>query len=251
MSLVFSDTTNKDGIIQGIERELFGDDGDGKITGNTIRFKRFTADVNLALAKAWSIILKADGRWNWDDNNHGDHPIIRTPLVSGQRDYTFTTDGSGNTILQIFKLFVKQENGGVYQELKPVDVQTARPFSRSSFTDGLGTVGVPQVYDKTGNAIFFDVIPDYSDDEGIMAYVSREGFYFTTADTTRKPGFAGDFHEYLVVRVAYKYAARNGMPIATGLRDEMLRLEKEMGDFYGRREKDVKNIMQPRITPFK
>lgn len=250
MSLAFSDTTHKNGIIQGIERELFGDDGDGKITGNTVRFQRFTADVNLALAKAWSIILKAGGRWQWDDNNHGDFPIIRAPLVSGQREYTFTTDGSGNTVLEIFKTFVKQSNGGVYQEIDPVDVQTGRKYENTSFTDGLGTTGVPQKYDKTGNGIIFDVVPDYSDDEGIMVYVSREGIYFTTSDTTRKPGFAGDFHEYLIVRPAYKYASRNNMPSAAVLRDEVLRIEKELESFYGRREKDQKPVMRPRITPF-
>lgn len=251
MSLVFSDTTNKSGIIQGIERELFGDDGDGKITGNTVRFKRFTADVNLSLAKAWSIILKAGGRWNWDDNNHGGFPIIRAPLVSGQREYTFTTDGSGNTILEIFKAFVRVANGGVYQELVPTDVQSGRRYENSSFYDGLETTGIPQEYDKTGNGIIFDVIPDYSDDEGIKLYVSREGFYFTTSDTTRSPGFAGDFHEYLIVRPAYKYAARNGMPQAVALRDEVLRFEKELESFYGRREKDVKDVVRPRITPFR
>ena len=250
MSLVFSDTTLKNGIIQGIERELFGDDGDGKISGNAVRLARFTADINLALNEAWAMILTASGKWNWDDNNHGDHPIVRANLVSGQRDYAFTLDGSGNTILEFFKVFVKDTNG-VYHEIDPVDVQSGNKWELGGFTDGLNAAGIPSVYDKTGNSVFLDPIPNYNSVAGLMVYVSREGHYFTVADTTRKPGFAGTFHEYLVMNPAYKYARRNSLADAESKGAEMLRIEKAMKAYYGRRAKDEPSRLSGRITPFK
>ena len=61
MSLVFNDTTNNNGIIQAIERTIFGDDGIGRITGNTTLFKNFTSDVNLAFSRVLTLIFEEPG----------------------------------------------------------------------------------------------------------------------------------------------------------------------------------------------
>lgn len=248
MSLVFSDTTNKDGIIQTLERTLFGDSGDARISGNTTQLAYFTGDINLALDKALTIIFRAGGTWQFDDANHTDYPIITTDLVASQRDYSFTEDGNSNLILDIYKVFVANADG-VYNEVHPVDVQSES--NTQPFTDGQNAEGTPYRYDKTGNGIFLDPIPDYAETAGLKIYINREGSYFTTADTTKKPGIAGLFHEYLVLRPAYQYAYRNGLSNAGVLQDEMLRMEDAMRKYYGRRERDVRNTLKGRVTEFR
>jgi hypothetical protein len=245
MSLAFSDTTNKDGIIQGLERTLFGDNGDARISGDTTLLAYFTNDVNLALDKAFSLIFRADGRWQFDDRNHTDYPIITTNIVANQRDYSFTVDGNSNLILEIQKVAILQSaTATVYQEIEPVDAQTEK---QSHFVANDTTrVGVPWKYDKTANGIFLDPIPDYAATNGLKLYISREGNYFTVADTTQMPGFAGIFHEYCVLRPAYQYAYRNGLTNANALREEMLLMEKEMEEFYGKRAKDERFVMTPK-----
>src|SRR3990167_10378043 len=116
MSVQFSDTTNYKGIIQLIEKELGFKRGD--ISGDANLLKEITADVNLAWDDYLTIALPASGKWQFDDSNQTDYPIIKTNLVDGQRDYTFTTDEGGNLILDIYKVAILlSATDTLYQEI--------------------------------------------------------------------------------------------------------------------------------------
>ncbi len=239
MSLQFSDTTNKNGIIQHLERTLGFNDGD--ISGNTTRLAQFTSDVNLALDNVHAIIFKAGGTWDFDDTNHTDYPIITANTVSGQRDYSFTTDSSSNIILDIHKVMIKTSADGEYKTIKPVDMQSVDQDTDTYASDATGS---PVTYDKTANGIFLDPIPDTSVTAGLRVYISREGSYFATSDTTKKAGFNGLFHKYLVLHAAYNYAVIKDISTAKAIGDQMILMEREIADSYGRRSRDEK----PRLT---
>ena len=238
MSLQFNDTTNKSGILQKIERlcKL----GDGFITGNTTRLKEWTADVNLALDKAFSIIFKYAGKWQFDDSNHTDYPIITTNLVSGQRDYTFTSDEDGNLILDVYKVMIKDE-AGVYFEIYPVDQQSDEYMD--GFWSGQNQTGLPSRYDKTANGIFLDCIPSYNSTNGLKVFINREGSYFTTSDTTKKPGFAGIFHKFLALEPSYEYACTNGLANKNDIKQELLEMERDIKKYYRDRSKDEQTFI--------
>lgn len=235
MSQAFSNTTLKNGIIQSIERNLYGDDGDGRITGDELLFARFTADVNLAMDKVLNVIFDADGTWQFDDSNHTDYPIITRDLVASRRDYTFVSDESGNLILDVYKVFVADENG-IFTEIDPVDVQS--DSDTVAFTNGNEATGTPIRYDKTANGIFLDPVPNYSRVNSLKVYINREGSYFTVSDTTKKPGFAGLFHKYLAIEPSYNYAALNGLSNAGALQIEMVQMEEAIRNYYRRRISD-------------
>jgi len=239
MSIQFSDTTNKDGIIQQIEQTLGF--ADGYISGDTTRLRQWTGKVNLALDRAFHIIFSADGTWQFDDSNHTDYPIITTNLVLGQRDYSFTSDGSSNLILDIHKVLVADDNA-VFREIFPVDVQSQ--YDTIAFTDGTNGQGVPQEYDKTATGIFLDPIPSYNETNGLKIYISREGSYFAYTDTTKKPGFAGLYHEYLVLHSCYNYARAHGHTNKEELKRDLLEMEKSMTEYYARRQRDVRNVFR-------
>lgn len=241
MSLVFSNTTTKNGIIQVCERNLGFNDGD--ISGNTTLLAQFTGDVNIALDRALAIIFSVGGTWQFDDSNHTDYPIISTNIVASQRDYSFTSDANSNLILEIYKVFVA-DSTGLFSEILPVDVQSSAP---SNYTSGQNTTGMPNSYDKTANGIFLDPIPNYNRTSGLKIYINREGSYFTTSDTTKKPGFAGLFHEYLPLRASYEYAQRKSLNNVKSLGEQMVIMENEMRDYYKAREKDVIKM----VTPFR
>lgn len=233
MSLSFNDTTTKQGIIQMIERRCKL--GDAYISGNTARLKEWTAEVNATCDKAWSLIFKSTGRWQFDDSNHTDYPFITTNLVSGQRDYTFTTDEAGNLILDVYKVMVKDENG-YYNDIDPVDQQS--DDTMQSFYDGRNTQGMPTRYDKTGNSIMLDAIPSYSATAGLKVFINREGSYFVYSDTTKKPGFAGLFHKYLALEPSYRYACDNGLANKNDLKQELIETESDLKKYYRDRTKD-------------
>ena len=204
-------------------------------------------DINLALDKIWSLIFQASGIWHFDDSNHTDYPIITTNLVSGQRDYSFTSDESGNLILEIFRVMVADPNG-VFYDLQQVNQNQANAESMS-MVDGQNIQGQPSKYNKTANGIFLDAIPNYSYDNGLKLFIDREASYFVALDTfynTKKPGFAGIFHEYLALRPSYMYAYRKGLQNVKALQTEMLLMEDKIEEYYSKRNKDEKTWTIPK-----
>jgi hypothetical protein len=196
-------------------------------------------DINNALSDALVIAFEAGGTWQFDDSNHTDYPIITTNLVSG--DYSFTTDQEGNLILDIFKVMAKISATGEYQEINPVDAQTD---AAASFYDGNNLTGIPQDYDKTANGFFLDPIPNYNATAGLKVYINREGSFFTTSDTTKKPGIDALCHEYLALVPSYKYARNNTLPNVGRLEKDVLRMEARIKDRYAKRERDVTDVMR-------
>lgn len=244
MSIPFSDTSTLKGLVQAFEREIGATQGD--VSGNTTRLKEFTADVNMTMDDFFSLAIQAGGTWQTDDSNQSDYPIISTNIVSGQRDYSFTTDGSGNLVLDIYKVLVAT-SAGVFQEMRPIDAQSDP--EAIGFTNGLNITGAPYLYDKTANGIFLDPIPNYNYSGGLKVYINREPVYFTSTDTSKKPGVPGLFHDYFYLKPAQMYAARKGLAIAggrlrngafTGLLMTVNDLEKEITEYYTNRERDVR-----------
>src|SRR5690349_10215151 len=115
--LVFSDTTNKAGLIQDCETLLGFDDA--AISGNTTLLKKFTVLLNLARRKAELLILQnSSPLWKWDDPNYtADLPRATRDLVVGQRDYVLpTADGTysaanAETLLTLDKLSILDAAG--------------------------------------------------------------------------------------------------------------------------------------------
>lgn len=246
MRLAFSDTTGLDGIIQLIEQELGFQDA--YISGDTSRLKRFTALVNQSVSSAFDIIFDVAYNWNPDDTNHTDYPIQFFNLVSGQRDYSFTETEDGQEVLEVLKVAVK-DTSGVFREIPTIDQQTRQGSNNdvSAFLDGQNASGVPTRYDKTATGIFFDPIPNYNSTQGVKIFLAREGSYFTTADTTKTPGFSGAYHEWCVLEPCYKYARANSSEKLPVFKRDMMEMEQKIRVGYGRRDRDMLKRLQPNI----
>lgn len=222
MSIQFSDTSTLKGLIQLIELRLGFPST--YISGDTTRLKQFTALINMALDDYTELAIKSSGKFQWDDSNQTDYPIITTNLVSGQRSYSFTTDGSSNLILFLYRAAIlPSATATLYQEIFPIDVQSDL---ENDILRNVTSGGVPYQYDKTANGIFLDPIPNYNATNGLKLWINREGSYFTTADTTKKPGTPGVHHEYFVTKPCFWYAKANNLT-------SLPQLEKEVVDWEG------------------
>lgn len=244
MSLAFNDTSTHKGIIQKLERLVYGQDAVGRISGNTTLLKQWTAEVNIALDRAFHLIFEADGRWQFDDSNHTDYPIITTNLVANQRDYSFSADSNSNLILSIQKIAILQSaTATLYAEIEPADAQTDdySPYVQNDTS----VTGIPDRYDKLANGIFLEPIPSYNATAGLKVYISREGSYFAYTDTTKKPGFAGLYHEYLAVYPAWQYAQANNLANQNGLLTNVQMLEDAIVRHYSKRAEDERDVLEP------
>lgn len=204
--MVYSNTTDKNGIVQLCERlcKL----GDGGITNDTTLFKQFTGDINQAYKKVAMAILRIDRDWKWDDSNWTDFPIATIDLVSNQRDYTLpasTSGGNAATLWQVTLVEVMDTNGD-YHELDLME------YGELESTD----TGLPTRYNLTGNSIRFKTIPvtgSVTLTAGLRVTFKRSIVEFTTASTTTQPGFIDTYHDLL----AYDASSTYLMPINTQL----------------------------------
>jgi len=201
-----------------------------------------TADENLAIDEVLSDIFEVGGRWQFDDSNHTDAPSIKTNLVTGQRNYSFTADGSGNLILGISKVMVSNDGGVSYDEIYPVDKESDP--GTQNFWDGKDVRGTIFRYNKTANGIELDQLPSADVALGLKVFISREGSYFTVSDTTKKPGFAGLYHEYVGLRPCYRYAMDHGYKNVEQFKRDMYEMKAAIKAHYRDRSKDEETVLE-------
>lgn len=200
-----------------------------------------TVDINTALDNFFIIANKASGRWQVDDTNQTDYPVIYGNVVAGQQDYSFTVDEQGNQILDIYKVRIKDSNGE-WHTLKQRDLQDGNddPLNRTT------TTSCPIEYDVTANGIFLTDIPAYNSIGGLELYISRTGSYFVSTDTTKSAGIPNIFHEYLALRPAYFYCLIKGLAQYKDYyrtlygADGNGGMEKAIADYYSERNRDEK-----------
>lgn len=104
-------------------------------------------------------------------------------------------------------------------------------------------MGTPFEYDKTSTSTILNPTPNYSASLGIKVIFKRAASYFTSTDTTKVPGFASIFHNYLSRGAALDYAIDRDMPEANNLAVQVVEIEKSIGIFYGRRAADEKRVI--------
>lgn len=237
-------------LIKLYEKTIGADFGD--VLNNSELLEEFILYENMALDDYLLLWAKSAGTWQGDDMNHTSYPIITRNIVSGQRDYDFTTDGSGNRITDLQKvLILPSATAATYIEISPIDELNIPMSSVLTST----VQGVPNRYGKLANAIFLDVIPNYSISAGIKMIVNREGLYFTTSDTTKVPGVPA-FHEYFYLKPALikakQKSASNVGQLEKDVLDlegsERLRVSGKIRAFFSQREKDlVKRITSEEV----
>jgi hypothetical protein len=233
----FLDTTNFDGLINECERIcLMGVTG---ISGDTTQLKNFTARINQALDRFYMIALTHDSQWQFDDTNYSDLPIGVGDLISGQQDYSFSSD-----VLTVEKVMIKDSSGN-WQELDKVDINERG--AAKLWTLATGNTGVPTRYDKFANSIFFDPIPNYNSTGGLKVVFKRNGSKFVYTDTTKQPGIPSLFHPYLARVASLPHLIEHNMDSLTSINSLILQDEQNIKDFMGRRNRDDKKRMRANV----
>lgn len=243
--MIFNDTTSaKQGIVQDTYFEA-------SANVNSYPLADLTRNANTALDIVVSLILGADGRWQFDSSNETTLPIGTTALVSGQQDYSFDND------YLVIKSIECSNSTGKWTRLIPID-NYDEPIALSEFQT---TDGIPKYYDKMGESILLYPAPNYAIAPtdapvgGLRAYFQRKMDYFDVADTTKAPGFANHLHKFIPLYCAYAYATAKELPKQASLerRMEMYSGNRHRGgtdegsiaNFYSYREQDVTKVLQP------
>ena len=236
----FSDSTNKDGLVEEIDF-LVGTDSTSYPTAQKTR------NINQWYYKVISWILEAESTWEWDDSNYTDFPIATATLVASQEDYTLpaaTSSGNASTFLKLLGISVL-DSGGVWHKLRRIDESEMRGYD---IEEVFKTASMPLYYKELGNSVKILPAPSSSSvtlSSGLKVYFQRTMDEFTAADTTQQPGFAASFHRILSLGGAYDYALAKSLPQIGALRIEIERLKDELQKHYSSKNKDVKVGIRP------
>ncbi len=215
------------------------------VSGDSTKSIDFTdADIlrsiNAYYDEATSLILKADGRWEFDDENLTTLPVATTDLVSGQADYEI----SGETFLNLLRVEIKDANGNGVQ-LQPLDQDDKIGVA---MTEWAKTNAQPTCYDKVGNSIILYPTPNYSSTGGLKTYYQRPVSLFTSAEMTtgtKTPGFNPLYHRYLSMGAAVDYCSVNSINDRLQiLLPKMAQMKTDIIASYSRRNKDERPRMK-------
>lgn len=204
--MVYSDTTNLNGILQ--RCEFWTGLGNGTITGDSTLIKIFTAHVNEAFDDVMPLILSYTDKGRWDDNNNTDYPIATLNLVSGQNDYSVKVDGDSLDILRIFDVQILESATAVdYTTLAKITLDHEKALSamQPMSTD----TGIPTYWLERDNVIFLNPNPNYSATNGIKIFYERQENYFVSTDTTKAPGIPKIFHPLLPMIASHRWLIIN------------------------------------------
>lgn len=187
--------------------------------------------VNQYYNEITSIIMQADGRWEWDDNNFDTLPIAVTNLVSAQADYEI----DAAEFLNLLRLEMKDPSGN-WVQLVPISQSDKRG---TAMTEWAKTAGTPHHYDKVGNSFILYPTPNYSSSGGLRSYFQRLPSYFVEEDTTKTPGFNPLYHRYLSLGPAVDYCSINNMPSRLKiLIPKMKEIKASIQKDYSKRSRD-------------
>lgn len=233
----YSDTTNKNGLLQ--RCEFWTDLGDATISGTAVLKSQFTQGLNNWYHKVVTMILSAQDEWDFDDSNHTDFPVLTTNLVASQQDYSIPVS---EKVLKIKRMEVTYDGTNWYKA-EPLDINEVGHATDTTTISSMFSTSKPY-YDVQYGSIFLYPIPTSNVTAGLKIWWTREIDEFTTSDTTQEPGIDEPFHEMLPLGASFDYCVAKGLAKKNDIFTVLQDYEKRLKEFYGSKQKDRKYVMK-------
>lgn len=227
----FSESTNKTGIVEATRDYVSAD-------STAYPINELTRNVNKYYKQIANIIQECDGSWQWDDNNYTTLPIETTNLVQDQKDYTLSDDTRDITGVEVL-----DETGEVWRKLRKLDRQAMTTSAEEVFDES----SQPLYFEQFGDVLYLYPAANYSESGGLKIYTKRLNKLFVYTDTTKKPGFDEQFHDYLAIGAGYEYArSKKGLTnLAESLYRDLKDMESKIRRFYTQRG-GLKSMRMPK-----
>ncbi len=190
-----------------------------------------TRAANRYLRMFWAMIFDVYGGWQYDDSNNTDFPISTGSLSSGQSDISLPTGA-----LTVRGLEIIPPGATVYQKLVELTEEAIRENGIAEA--GLFTAtGIPLYYRPIGSSI--KLYPTANATMTVRITYDRGATAFVSTDTTKQPGFAGEFHEAVALGMAYDYSIRNALATVNLLSAELEKAKIAISKYYSKRYQEM------------
>lgn len=245
--MVFNDSTLATvGLIQRCED--WTGIGDGGISGDTTTLKKFTAHINEAMYDVYIEMLKSHDGFDPDDITYTDYPIGTFPLTTN-RDYVFP---SSMNFLELKRVDITYD-GTNYYKAEVIDSSQIESLGNATNEDGNFSYTSPR-YDPKSNGFFlYPKATQAQVDAGASARIefTREFDEFTYDDTSKEPGIDRPWHDLIALCASMKWAIMKDADKYAKLKDEYMRQMLNLGQHYGRKNKDETLSFLPQIPNFR
>jgi len=212
-----------------------------------------TRRINAAYEELISMIINADGTWQFDDENFTTVPRGTATLVEGQELYSFATN-----YLQIKQIDVLSTDAGVWRTVKPLDRKEMGNQTTEEYfgvdSSGNPAKAFPTHYDIEGDSIRLFPAPTSTQvtlASGLRVSFTRTADLFTAADTTQEPGLPSTHHILLAYMGAIPYAMSYKKDRVGWLEKKVDDMKKTLLEHYAYREKNTRGVIQPRRRIFR
>ena len=247
--MVFSNITDKSGLIQSVE--FWTRQPDAGISDNATLLYQITTRINAAFEKILPMLLMNSDRITWDDTNHTDLPVGTMNLVSGQSDYKIGHDDNTLDILNLTAVrILPSSTETIYSELERMTLDDESVLDAISPNSDI--TGVPSYFLENSDKLFLYPEPNYSATNGIQLFFAREQYYFVYTDTTKEPGIPKPFHELLALYASLDWNMVNRTDegnLISMLRVKIIETEKNLKAFMALRN-PTRKILTPKKINF-
>lgn len=218
MTTVLTDSSNLQGLYEHVKFLTIQD---------SLKFKDFVRLVNFALDDYTYLALTSTLRWKFDDSTYtSTHPIATHDITGGRNDYELDVDFLSVDQVEVY-------TNGKWKKLENID-RKDRDYPLSTIYESSGN---PQFFDYDGRSIFLYPTPTSGAEEGLKVYFQRPAQYFEVTDTTATIGIPRIHHEYLALHAAQTLTIRTNDKINFQITNKLTKKEKEIRDFYSKRDK--------------
>jgi hypothetical protein len=208
-------------------------------------------DINIWYQKIVSAIMESQDDSDFDDMRNTNYPIVTTPLVAGQRDYSMPVS---ETVLKIKRVDVTYDGINYYRATPFDDGVAGWGFGNATNEDANMIKQAPR-YDVKFNSIFLYPLAAASDvSAGALMRVewfrnvtpfSSSDYTTDPNDSTVIPGFDPVFHHMMSYGAAYEFANANNLPQLANIKQDLADWETRLRTAYGRKQLDEVLFLRP------
>lgn len=201
----FSGETNNQDIVS-MSRDLV------KANSKSFETKAITRYSNQALRLIWSWIFLVFGAWVFDDSNQTDIAEATTNVNSGDARFTFPIDSAHIQAVEWKDL------QGNWHRIHPTTLEEIEEICAEG--QYMTTPGNPLKYRLVANGIKVYPAFNFTQDDSLKIFFSRDIVAFTVNSTTQVPGFPAQYHEAVPTFNALQFAKINILKNAVSLQKD-------------------------------
>lgn len=213
--------------------------------------------INIWYQKVADMIFGSQDNSDFDDQRATNYPIVTTPMVANQRDYTI---GVNERMLKIKRVDACYDGSNSYRATAfdtgtfPYGLKFDNASSVDAQFDANFNIYEPR-WDFAYNAIWIAPMPVQANEDAggfIRVEWERSVVPFTTSDytsvltdSTVVPGFDLPFHPILAYGAAWEYAVAKQLPQLKQIQGMLQDFEIRLRQAYGRKDLDFQLNLQP------